>query len=136
MNENTKRSNQDIEADSIRNTERARLRSLVDGDIENAKLHHADDFQLITPIGLSLSKEEYLGAIASGHIQYLMWEPETIEVRLYGKAAVIRYQSQLEVVFDGFKVPRSRYWHTDSYEYQDGRWQVVWSQATEIKVGV
>jgi hypothetical protein len=24
-------------------------------------------------------------------------------------------------------------WHTDSYEQRDGRWQVVWSQATEIR---
>lgn len=27
---------------------------------------------------------------------------------------------------------RERYWHTDAYKKCDGRWQVVWSQATGI----
>ncbi len=87
--------------------------------------------QLINPRGEALSKEQYLGGIASGQLDYLVWEPESsIEVRLYGQAAVIRYQSQLEIVVQGQKVPLQRYWHTDSYEKRNGRWQVVWSQAT------
>jgi Domain of unknown function (DUF4440) len=93
----------------------------------------APDFQLITPIGDSLSKDEYLGAIAAGHLKYLIWESEAIEVRLYGNAAVIRYQAQLEVIFGGHKVPISRYWHTDTYEQHEGYWLAVWSQATVIK---
>jgi hypothetical protein len=94
---------------------------------------HADDFQLITPSGTSVSREGYLGGIASGEIDYLVWEPASIEVRLYGQAAVIRYQAQLQLVFQGEKAPLRRYWHIDSYEKRDGRWQVVWSQATEIR---
>jgi hypothetical protein len=93
---------------------------------------HADDFQLITPAGGALSKEQYLGGIASGEIDYRVWEPDSIAVRLYGQAAVLRYQSQLEIVVRGRQVPLRRYWHTDSYEKRNGRWQVVWSQATEI----
>ncbi|HEV2613552.1 MAG TPA: nuclear transport factor 2 family protein [Gammaproteobacteria bacterium] len=123
----------DTEVDHLRNIEHKRLRSLVDGDIALAKQLHADNFQLITPIGELLSKEQYLAAIASGYIKYLLWEPETIDVRIYGNAAVIRYQSQLELIFSGHKVPSSRYWHTDVYEKHEGNWQVVWSQATEIK---
>ena len=101
--------------------------------MEVARQLHADDFQLINPRGGSLSKEQYLGGIASGQLDYLVWEPESIEVRLYGEAAVIRYQSQLEIVVQGQKVPRQRYWHTDTYEKRNGRWQVVWSQATGIQ---
>ena len=120
------------EAERIRETERARLRALVSGDIVEAQQFHALDFQLITPIGAVLSKEEYLGAIAAGQIKYLTWEPTDIAVRLHGNAAVIRYRAQLEVVFAGHKVPLSGYWHTDTYERRDGRWMVVWSQATAI----
>jgi hypothetical protein len=47
--------------------------------------------------------------------------------------AVIRYQSHLQIIVGGNKSPLGRFWHTDSYEKQSGRWQVVWSQATEIK---
>ncbi len=125
-------SNPHTEADLIRATERERLRALVDADMEVARQLHADDFQLINPRGQSLSKEQYLGGIASGDLDYLVWEPESIEVRLYDQAAVIRYQSQLEIIVQGQKVPRQRYWHTDSYENRNGRWQVVWSQATGI----
>ncbi len=127
------RSNSQAETDLVRATERERLRALVDANLEVARRLHADDFQLINPFGASVSKEEYLGGIASGELDYLVWEPETIEVRLYGQAAVIRYRSQLEIVVRGQKIALRRYWHTDSYEKRDGRWQVIWSHATEIK---
>ena len=41
--------------------------------------------------------------------------------------------SQLEIVVQGNHIPRQRYWHTDLYERREGRWQVVWSQATGIQ---
>jgi hypothetical protein len=121
------------EADRIRNFERRRLRALIDGDLEAAYELHAHNFQLITPAGRSLSREEYLGEIASGHLKYLAWEPSEIAVHLYDKAAFIRYQSDLEVVSGGRHVPKARYWHTDSYEQRERHWQVVWSQATEVR---
>lgn len=118
--------------EEIREIERSRLRALVAGDIDTAQRLHADDFQLITPIGAALSREQYLGAIAAGHIKYSVWEPGDIAVRLYGAAGVIRYRARLEVKFGGHQVPLTDYWHTDSYEYRGGRWLVVWSQATTV----
>ncbi|GAA0966687.1 nuclear transport factor 2 family protein [Actinocorallia libanotica] len=123
----------DVVAEQIREVERARLRALVAGDVAVASELHASDFQLITPIGAALSKDDYLGAIAAGHIDYVAWEPGPIDVRVHENAAVIRYQATLEVVFGGHPVPRTTYWHTDSYENIDGQWRVVWSQATEIR---
>jgi hypothetical protein len=121
------------EADLLRDTERERLRALVGGNMEAARRFHADDFQLINPLGGSLSKEQYLGGIASGEIHYLAWEPEAIDVRLYMSAAVIRYRSELEIVVRGQRISRRPYWHTDLYEKRGGQWQVVWSHATEVK---
>jgi hypothetical protein len=120
-------------AEQIREVERARLRALVAGDVAVAADLHAPDFQLVTPVGAVLSKDDYLMAIASGRIDYLVWEPGVIDVRVYENAATIRYQATLEVVFGGHPVPRATYWHTDSYENIDGQWRVVWSQATEIR---
>ena len=125
--------NTEQQMELLRHTERERLRALVAADTEAARALHADDFQLITPIGSMLSREQYLGAIAAGHIRYVSWEPEAISVRLYGMAAVLRYQAQLEIVFGGHAVPRALYWHMDSYEWRDGRWQAVWSQATAVR---
>jgi hypothetical protein len=121
------------EAELVRNTERERLIALVRGDVEHARQLHADDLQLITPEGEVLSKEQYLAAIASGDLNYIVFEPGAIVVRMYGDAAIIRYQSEIEIIVRGDTFPRHPLWHTDSYERRDGRWQVVWSQATEIE---
>jgi hypothetical protein len=123
-------SNQD-EADALRHTERERLRALVEADVQRARELHAQQFQLVNPRGETLTKDEYLGGIESGRLDYLVWEPVSdIAVRMHGNAAVIRYRSRLEIVVDGQRVPEAQYWHTDSYEKHSGRWQVVWSQAT------
>ncbi len=127
------------EAEHLRATERARLRALVEANMDVARPLHADDFQLITPSGVALSKEEYLGHIASGHFDYRVWEPDVIAVRVQGKMALLRYQAHLDIIVGGYTgplgplEPPGRYWHTDSYEQRDGRWQVVWSQATAIQ---
>ncbi|MET1078890.1 MAG: nuclear transport factor 2 family protein [Pseudomonas sp.] len=123
----------DDPAEQIRTLERQRLRALVTADIATAAALHADDFQLITPIGAALSKAQYLGAIANGHIDYRQWEPGRMTVRLQGDSACIRYQARLELVFGGHPLPPGQFWHTDIYERRQGQWQVVWSQATEIR---
>jgi hypothetical protein len=120
--------------DQIRSVERERLRSLVNADMNAANRLHANDFQLINPLGGALTKDLYLGQVASGEIDYLEWEPGPIEVRAYGDSAVIRYQATLKVKVAALPdAPSGRFWHTDLYEKRDGRWQVVWSQATQIR---
>ncbi len=63
------------DAEIIRATERERVRALVAGDVARAGPLHAEDFQLINPLGGVLSKEEYLSGIGSRQIDYLFWEP-------------------------------------------------------------
>jgi hypothetical protein len=121
---------EDQNVELLRSTERERLQSLVTGNVHRAEQLHSNDFQLINPLGGALSKEQYLGGITAGQIQYLYWEPEGIAVRLYGDVAVIRYRSELEIVVQGRHIPRMRYWHTDLYERHGTQWQVVWSHAT------
>ena len=125
--------NAQSEADQLRAVERARLRSLVEADIETAQRVHADDFQLVDPSGATSSKEQYLGQVASGELDYLTWEPETIEVRRYGDGAVLRYRAQAQAIFRGQRVPLRSFWHTDVYEKRNGRWEVVWSQASLVQ---
>lgn len=120
-------------ADQIRAIERARLRSLVDADMETARRLHADDFELIDPVGGTLSKEQYLRRIASGELDYLEWEPVEIRVKLYGDSAVIRYQAHLRVSVKGSAGRPVTFWHTDLYEKRNGQWQVVWAHATEVQ---
>jgi len=67
-----------VNQDDLAEIERGRLRALVNADLAFADQVHAEDFQLITPGGDSLSKEDYLESIASGEVDYLVWEPEEI----------------------------------------------------------
>jgi hypothetical protein len=123
------------ESELLRDLEKRRLRSLVTGDLTTAGQLHAEDFQLINPLGGALSKDEYLGMIRSGDLTYLVWEPEEIEVRIYQDAAALRYRARIENVVRGLKNPLRKYWHTDVYEKRNGQWQVVLSHATEIRDG-
>jgi Domain of unknown function (DUF4440) len=120
-------------ADQLRSIERARLRSLVDADVATARRLHADNFELINPVGGTLSKEQYLRDVASGELDYLEWEPGEIRVRLYGSAAVIRYQANLRVSVKGSAGRAVTFWHTDLYEKRNGQWQIVWAHATQIQ---
>lgn len=122
------------QVEQVRATERARLHALVHGDLVVADQLHAEDFQLISPSGDVVSKEQYLSAIVLGEIIYRVWEPDSpIIVRLHEGVALIRYRSRLDGFAGGQVVGLRHYWHTDVYERRKGQWQCVWSQATEIQ---
>ena len=124
----------DAAAELVRATERERLRALVAVDMAVADQLHADDFQLVTPRGTVLSKKDYLSRVASGAVNYQVWAFDSpIAVRLHDHVALIRYRSRLDNIVDGQALGLRRYWHTDTYEQRDGRWQAVWSQATAIQ---
>ena len=133
VNQASNMDSSDVESDQIRELERERLRVLVAADIDRAGQLHTDDFQLINPAGRSYSKSEYLGDVAAGVINYHVWQPETIAVRLHGDAAIVRYQAEMEITVAGQSFPLQRLWHTDVYERREESWQVVWSQATRIQ---
>ncbi len=109
--------------------ERQRLRALVTADIATAEPLHAENYQLVTPNGSDMTKEDYLGAIGSGQLRYRVFEAVS-DIAVLGDApvAVLRYQARIS--FDDR--PGMLCWHTDCYRQHDGRWQVVWSQATRI----
>jgi hypothetical protein len=120
-------------ADTLRVIEVSRLRALVDKDMEIAERLHAEDFQLITPGGVALSKTEYLNGVASAITDYRLWEVDSpIDVRMFDGVAILRYRSILHMIYHGDDLGPDRFWHTDSYEWREGRWQVVWSHATRI----
>jgi Domain of unknown function (DUF4440) len=109
--------------------ERTRLRALVDADVETAGPLHAEDYQLVTPNGSEMTKDDYLGAIGSGELRYRVFEAASeIAVLGDGPVAVLRYLARIS--FDDR--PGLLCWHTDCYRRRDGRWQVAWSQATRI----
>lgn len=141
-----RRKRMELDATAMRDTERRRLRALVQVDMDTADTLHADDYQLITPRGYAMSKREYLDRIASGRLRYRVFEPVSdIAVRGSDEIALLRYQARISVTENdgetgddadaGSAAGRAPItcWHTDCYEWRDARWQAVWSQATVIR---
>jgi hypothetical protein len=121
----------DKEADLIREIEQERLRAIVESDMDVAHELHAEDFQLITPDGSEYTRQTYLNQIESGELDYRIWEPGEITVRLYKNVAVIRYDdSAFEVFVNGNLARSGLLCHTNLYERQNGQWKIVWSQAS------
>jgi hypothetical protein len=119
----------------IRDIER-RLQSLVEADAETSDALHASNFQLVNPSGGVWSKEQYLGGIAAGSIDYRRFEAiSDIEVMVDGNLAVLRYRSAIEIKVQHQEAGTLHCWHTDCYRRDQvgAPWQVVWSQATEIE---
>ena len=122
----------DAVAEVLRGWERQRLAALVERNMDVAEALHADDYELITPGGAVLSKHRYLSDIANGALRYGRFEPDgDIVVRVWGSAAALRYQVRIDIDWEGGS-DSGLFWHTDIYELRNGRWQVVWSQATRI----
>ena len=121
------------EADDVRSAEKKRFSAILTGNLEVARQLHADDFQLVSPLGAVFSKEEYLGAVAAGILHYISGELDSpIDVRMYHDVALIRYRAQIEIEVQGKRWPRTPVWFTDAYEKRSGQWQLVWSQGTMI----
>ena len=120
------------QADQLRALERTRLHALVDADTATARQLMAGDFQAVTPTGDTLARKDYLGAVAAGVIDYLVFEPVSrIAVRRSGDSAALRYKVSFDLVAGGTRVTHKG-WITELWERRDGRWLIVWEQATAI----
>ena len=95
---------------------------------------HADDDELINPLGGALSKGQDLGAIERGELVDARFEPVSeIDVLLGEEFAVLRYRAAIAFPQVGPAEP-GEHWHTDVYVRRQSEWHVVRSQATLISV--
>ena len=116
----------------IRALETVRIAALLQADGALLQQLHAAEYQLISPSGNTLSRERYLGLLASGELRYQRWDAETMAVRSSPAMALVRYAVTLQLGTPNEPGTPRRCWHTDSYELRGGQWQAVWSQATQI----
>ena len=118
--------------ESLPAIEQARLDALVDADTETAGSFMADDFELVNPGGATLGRDDYLGAVEAGFIDYLVFEPTSpIVVNRSGTTAVLRFPVSFDLVVAGTRLAHAG-WITELYELRNGRWQIVWEQATAV----
>jgi len=120
------------QAERLRAIETTRLQALVDADTATARKLMAPDVQVINPAGVPLSRQDLLGAVDAGVLDFLVIEPSApIAVRLSGDSATLRYQAAYDVVLGPTHVTHKA-WTTALYERRAGRWQIVREQTTAI----
>ena len=118
---------------SLRATEAARLRALVDADTTTVRKLTAPGFQLVNSAGELSSREDYLAAVDAGAIDYLVFEPTSpITVRVSGDSAALRYPVRFDLVFGGDTRVAHEGWITELYERRHGQWRIAWEQATAV----
>jgi hypothetical protein len=119
-------------ADQLRAIERSRLEALVKEDADTIARLTADDYQLVSPLGTIDTRADELRGLPRGF--YVALDPGPMAVRLGGpNSAILRYRVDAMLKIGGRVQPPRHFWHIDYYERRHGRWQVVWSQSTEIR---
>jgi len=120
------------QAERLRAIETTRLQALVDADTATARKLTAPDFQLINPAGAVLSRDDFLGGVAAGAIDFSALDTiSPIAVRMSGNSASLRYQARFDLVVGGTHLTHDA-WTTALYERRDGHWQIVWGQTTAV----
>jgi len=110
----------------------AEFQALVGAD--SSQLDHilAPDFTLTTPAGDTWPRQKLLMMIRSGQLNIQKFQPRSIiDVRLDCEAAVLTYQSEIDVTAGSMHYPLQAR-HLDLYERRDGQWLKVRAHMTAI----
>lgn len=106
-------------------------RAIVGKDLNAIGNNMAESFRHIDSQGRQSNKAEFLSGITSEKLVIHPYEPEDVEIRFYGDAALVTGTTQLSGTYDG-KPFKTHYRYTDTYVRQAGSWRVVSVQTTEI----
>jgi hypothetical protein len=131
--EHSKRAGKSRQVERLRQLETQRLRALVDADVSLASRLIASDFELINPLGSVLTRNDVLGDVRSGALDFLSDTVTShVRVRLHGNTAVLRYRHTIDIVVIPVGHLTHPAWTTASYERRKGNWQIVWEQTGAI----
>jgi hypothetical protein len=121
------------QVERLRQIEKTRLQALVDTDVAVAGRLIASDFELINPIGDLLSRNDVLGGVGSGALDFLSdTVTSQIRVRLHGNTAVLRFRHTIDIQVAGVGHLTHPAWTTAVYERREGNWQIAWEQTGAI----
>jgi len=131
--EHSKGAGKSRQVERLRQLEKQRLQALVDADVAVASRLIASDFELINPLGDVLNRNDVLGGVSSGALDFLSdTVTSQIRVRLHGNTAVLRYRHTIDIAVVPIGHLTHPAWTTASYERRKGDWQIVWEQTGAI----
>lgn len=91
----------------------------------------ADDFTFTNPSGEVMTKEQRIGEIKPGGIQFDSYTADDVKVRVYGDTAVVTHRATLSGK-RGAQSLAGQYRATTVFVKKGGNWQVVAAQSTRI----
>ena len=102
----------------------ARIRALLDGDVEALSAVVAADMIFIGPTGSTMTRDDVALAITQGTMQFLRMDCADVSIVLYGHTGVLRYAADSETRVDSV-VHVSRTRSTTVYVYRKDAWHMV-----------
>jgi uncharacterized protein (TIGR02246 family) len=91
----------------------------------------AEDFTFTSPFGDVMTKEQRIGEIKPGGVQFDSYTVDDVKVRVYGDTAVVANQATLSGK-RGDQVLSGQYRATSVFVKKGGNWQLVAAQSTRI----
>ena len=116
----------------IKRLEEARNQAILKGDFAAIDRMTSEDYTFVTLRGEMRTKAEIVSGFKSGSFKYQSREISDLNVRVYGKAAVVTGRSIQKGTENG-KDYSGDYWFTRVYAKQGGRWVTVALQTTPIQ---
>jgi uncharacterized protein (TIGR02246 family) len=112
-------------------TDDARIKARADADIRTMSRIYADDYQLVTAEGALRTKQDQIGEMRSGQLQFRPVELLARSVRVYGVTAIVFSHERAIIIRDGKDIG-GEFRANRVYVRRDGRWQLVLTQVTRI----
>lgn len=119
-----------LDADPLR-VQRDRFRAMEEGDVTALEPMLREDLRYTHTGGQTESKAQFLQTLASGSLQYVSIEPDSVELRRYGQTAVVNGRSRMRVRNSaGERAFSIRF--LEVYVQEAGRWQLAAWQAIRL----
>jgi ketosteroid isomerase-like protein len=114
---------------AIQDLEMRRYRAMVEGDVTALERILADDLTYSHSNGWTQTKSEFINSIRRGELAYEEIKPDALEVRVYGRTAVVTGRAHVKAKVKGQDVSIELRF-LDVYIQRQGSWQMVaWQSA-------
>lgn len=115
----------------ILQVENRRYEAMIKGDLAALDAVLSADLTYTHSNAVLDTKAQYIASLASGQFQYVSITPQEAQVRCYGACGVVTGITLLHIQVQG-QERRFRIRYTSVYIKQQGRWQMVALQSTDL----
>jgi uncharacterized protein YciI/ketosteroid isomerase-like protein len=117
--------------EDVREVETRRFKAMTDQDTVALDRILSDDLTYTHSSAQVDTKAKFMASIRSGELKYVSIAPSDLQVRAYGNAAVVTGRAAIKAEVHGQPMSMELRF-TDTYSFQDGRWQMVAWESTRM----